>query len=342
MNLPRSGLDFQPPLLLLLLLWIACATARVSRDEWESFKAQYGKWYNEYDNIRHYGIYNRTVQMVQQHNSLFAAGSVSFEMGLNEYSDTMQNLLPFEAEDPPQPYRSDIPVSSIRKPPNYKYYDQIRCGRDWRNCGIISPVGNQGNECLSCWAFAAAGAIEAHLALKSNRLVQLSPKQLLDCSKLLNRGCGGGWVSVAYTYVKNNGIARRSSYPYRPQTEDCRYSKSQSAGSVLGYVTLTANERELAELVYNVGPVTVSIDHIHPEFQHYSRGVLNVKECRSDRANLRHAMLLVGFGSDPKLGDYWLLKNSMGRSWGIDGYLKLARNAGNMCGVASIPQYPLV
>ncbi|XP_017139340.1 cathepsin L1 [Drosophila miranda] len=338
MNLPRSYLAFH---FLLLLLGIACATARVSMAEWNAFKQKYGKLYDYNDNMRHYGIYKWRALKVQEHNRRFAAGEVGYEMGLNEFSDTIQNVIAFRSNGA-EP-EADAPTQNRTIPSNYKYYDQITDGKDWRESGCISPVGNQGTECLACWAFAASGAIEAHLALKNHRLVELSPKHLLDCTNGYSAKCEGGWVSVAFNYTIENGIATKESYPFVPLSEECRYDRTTSAGRVRGYVTLNnADERELAEVVYNIGPVAVSIDHLHQSFQNYKRGVLKDEKCRSDRGSLRHAMLVVGFGTDAEWGDYWLIKNSYGTSWGIDGYLKLARNAGNMCGVASIPQYPLV
>jgi hypothetical protein len=61
--------------------------------------------------------------------------------------------------------------------------------------------------------------------------------------------------------------------------------------------------------------------------------------CTSDSQD--HAVTVVGYGNENGK-DYWLVKNSWGTTWGHDGYVKIARNEDNMCGVASSASYPLV
>ncbi len=52
-----------------------------------------------------------------------------------------------------------------------------------------------------------------------------------------------------------------------------------------------------------------------------------------------HAALIVGYGTTEDNQDYWIIKNSWGQKWGINGYMHLARNQNNMCGVASVAVY---
>ena len=40
---------------------------------------------------------------------------------------------------------------------------------------------------------------------------------------------------------------------------------------------------------------------------------------------VNHAVTLIGYGTDPSEGDFWLVKNSWGASWGEGGYIRLRR-----------------
>jgi C1A family cysteine protease len=74
---------------------------------------------------------------------------------------------------------------------------------NWVTAGVVPAILNQAN-CGSCWAFSAAGAISMAYNVKNkNNGLQLSPEQLVQCSKAYgNNGCNGGLMNNAFNYVK--------------------------------------------------------------------------------------------------------------------------------------------
>ena len=61
--------------------------------------------------------------------------------------------------------------------------------------------------------------------------------------------------------------------------------------------------------------------------------------CNNTADDVNHAVLAVGYGTDENGMDYWLIKNSWGTSWGMDGYFQIERGV-NMCGIAQCNSYP--
>ena len=124
------------------------------------------------------------------------------------------------------------------------------------------------------------------------------------------------------------------------QEKQCRFKKTSIGATDSGFEDISQGDEEaLMEAVATIGPVSVAIDASHQSFQFYSEGVYYEPECSS--TELDHGVLLVGYGveDDQK---YWLVKNSWGTGWGDGGYIKMARNKDNNCGIATQASLPLV
>ncbi|XP_052684367.1 procathepsin L-like isoform X3 [Crassostrea angulata] len=194
--------------------------------------------------------------------------------------------------------------------------------------------------CLSCWAFAATGGLEGQHFRKTKKLVRLSEQNLVDCSKE-NLGCTAGTPENALNYIaRNGGLDKEVSYPYVGKNGRCRFRPTEVGANCQGIVHVPAgDELSLQKAVGSIGPIVVSLDASKRSFKQYRNGVYDDKAC--SKKLITHYALIVGYGEFQKK-KYWLIKNSWGTSWGMDGYMMLARNQDNMCGIANQAIYPSV
>ncbi|GFT35565.1 cathepsin L [Nephila pilipes] len=196
--------------------------------------------------------------------------------------------------------------------------------------------------CGSCWAFSTTGSLEGQHKKKTGQLVSLSEQNLIDCCTA-NNGCHGGLMDDAFEFIKSeSGIDTEESYPYEGAQDSCTFKSTGVGATCTGHVDIPSGDEDaLKQAVANVGPVSVAIDAHHESFHDYKVGVYDEPECRNEFSDLTHAVLVVGYGTEEGK-DFWLVKNSWGQSFGVNGYIKMSRNKNNQCGIATVASYPLV
>uniref|UniRef100_A0A6J0TQT4 Cathepsin K-like n=1 Tax=Pogona vitticeps TaxID=103695 RepID=A0A6J0TQT4_9SAUR len=312
-----------------------------SLDEaWREWKSAYAKIYNEREEDFRRAVWEKNLKGIKEHNWEASLGRHSYQLGMNHLGDLTKEefVQKLNRYHPHLDGEDDGNVTLFRDPGREGLPKHV----DWRKKGYVTPVKDQG-DCGSCWAFSATGALEGLHFKKTGKLVSLSEQNLVDCSwKQGNEGCDGGFMNWAFKYVRvNKGINSEKTYPYEGEDGPCRFNPSDRAATCTSLVKIKKkNETDLERAVAKVGPVSVAVDA--SDFAFYKSGIFYQKGCGDF---LNHGMLAVGYGTvkdddAQKIKKYWILKNSWSKTWGEKGYMRLAREMHNQCGVASDASYP--
>lgn len=337
---------------------LAAITYRdVLKEEWLLFKEKYQKNYNseEEDNYR-FKVFLENKHKVASHNRRHANGQHSYSLGINKYADLTHE----EFVKTMNGYKANLKsknsntiralglehpdVVKEKKSLLDKTPERLPAFVDWRQHGYVTPIKDQG-QCGSCWAFSSTGALEGQHYRKTGDLISLSEQNLVDCSKKYgNMGCEGGLMENAFKYIRDNhGVDTENSYPYEAHDSKCRFRNRTVGADDKGYVEIPeGDEKKLMQAIAVKGPVSVAIDASQESFRLYDGGVYDEPLCGNGPDNLDHGVLVVGYGTDPVHGDYYLVKNSWSETWGQSGYIKMARNKDNQCGIATSAVYPVV
>ncbi|KAG7392495.1 hypothetical protein PHYPSEUDO_000183 [Phytophthora pseudosyringae] len=175
-----------------------------------------------------------------------------------------------------------------------------------------------------------------------------------------NSGCNGGMTHGAFMDAAQNGwgLVTELTMPYDDSSSGsssasnsssvCAVSADKAAASITGWeqivggdCTASKNCTTLLRSALEKQPIAVAITS-NGGFGEYTGGFYNCPNNGdiASKNDLNHALLLVGYGTDSSVGDYWILKNSYGSSWGDSGFIKLVADAKINCGLNVFPVIP--
>jgi cathepsin L len=300
--------------------------------DFESYCEKFGKVYNGEESATRKAIYEENMKFIEAEN---AKGTNTHTLGETQFTDLtneeFKRLYTGGYKSPSQ-MLGDLPYLGEHET------TESSGSVDWTTKGAVTPVKDQG-QCGSCWAFSTTGGLEGAWEISSGQLTSMSEQQFVDCDKS-SMGCNGGNMGSAFQWAENQNVLTESSYPYTARDGTCKSSGTTAIpkGGVTGYKSVGSlfSKATVASLesAIDKNPVSIAIEADQSSFQHYTGGILS-SGCGT---NLDHGVLAVGYNTAE---GYWLVKNSWGKSWGDNGYIKLSQT-GNVCGILNQPVYPTV
>ena len=317
----------------------------ISNDEafhWKEFTNFQERFSKRYSNIQEletrFAIFRNNFMGILAHNNDL---SQNFTMGVNQFTDLT-----------PEEFRAQYVGGLKTQVGSYgcKSFTSDASGApssiDWRTKGAVTSVKDQG-QCGSCWTFSATGAIEGAWAISKGQLIDLSEQELVDCATGVSygsHGCNGGQMDGAFKFVIENGQCALSSYPYTSGVSKTGGScqKCSAVAHISSCSDVKPNDQISLKAAVAQQPVAIAISADTKLFQSYSSGVITSSSCYT---SLDHGVLIVGYGTENGQ-DYWLVKNSWSDTWGMDGYVKIAKSSSTndpgVCGIAMDPSFPSV
>lgn len=160
---------------------------------------------------------------------------------------------------------------------------------------------------------------------------QLSPQDQVSCDKG-NLACQGGYLQKLWQYFEKTGVVSDNCMPYKsgtgvvpacpttcaPGSTDQWKKYKAKAGTSKNF----GNIQSAMQDIVSKGPIQTGFK-VYRDFFSYKSGVY--KHVTGAFAG-GHAVRIIGWGKDAasKL-DYWIVANSWGTTFGMDGYFWIAK-----------------
>jgi len=289
-------------------------------------KTFYKKYNSQREMMERFEIFKQSLVKIDKLRST----ATSAVFGITQFSDLTSEefkemYMMKKKIDTPTPRNSDDvlqPIPHVAPPTTF----------DWRTKGAVTPIKDQ-KQCGSCWAFSVVENVESMWILAKNAsssTLRLSEQQVVDCDNE-DDGCDGGDPPSAYKYIISaGGLEGEQTYPYTARDGSCKFKSSNVVAKISSwkYACSSKDETTLQNNLVSWGPVSICVDAEY--WQYYQSGVMTAWECAWIN-QLDHCVLLVGYDATATT-PYWIVRNSWGTGWGVNGYIYLSMQQ-NTCGM---------
>lgn len=239
-----------------------------------------------------------------------------------------------------------------RMNPVRRFYDpnslprEFDSAREWPR--YITGIQDQ-QWCGSSWAISTAAVASDRYGIisKGKEEVTLSAQNIISCIPK-SKGCEGGRLDRAWTFVRKYGVVDEDCYPYTgSNTSTCvirRVGPLRAAGCTppkysertgrykVGPAYRLGNETDIMFEILRSGPVQATMKVYH-DFFSYIGGIYRHTDLSLAHPHGYHSVRIVGWGEEftsrgPQ--KYWKVANSWGTEWGESGYFRIVRGS-NEC-----------
>jgi len=277
--------------------------------------------------------------------ALLATGALARKSELLSREETEKLGVIWEGNSSSRSSHEDLQDPEAGYPADFTW-----CNKDGVNYCTHSLNQHIPQYCGSCWAHGSVSALGDRIKIARKAAgpdIQLSVQHILNCGNV--GSCYGGSVPGAYQWIhsisqKGSGIAYWTENPYLACSSDSKEGvcnngdwtcKPENVARTCGtfgeacvglnhYPNATISEygsisgkRAMMKEIYNRGPIACGIDA--GPILNYQSGI----NTHGFSLMTDHVISVVGWGTDPKDGLYWIVRNSWGEYWGEQGYIRV-------------------
>lgn len=236
------------------------------------------------------------------------------------------------------------------------------------SCWSVSYIRNQGN-CGSCWAVSAASALSDRYCIQSTQKGapaqrEFSAEDTIECCSAATcgtgpyQGCNGGYIHGGYAFAATVGSVTGENYGnyttckplsmvyFTGSSEAVAPACSQSCANPVLYPTPYLNDKKTIkgynyleatatvsvvtlaqQTIIARGSITAGMD-VYVDLYYYQSGVYQRQLSAYYLGG--HAIRIIGWGVSSTGLPYWIVANSWGNYWGMNGFFYILKGS-NHC-----------